>query len=157
MQTINWPTTFYNSKLLQVVFMIGERKGVQGLVICNVVAVIIHFTTLATFFWTNIMAWDIYKTFGQRTVLSHIRPKGYFLNFSKIYCLLLFLSRFIFPPILGLWMGSSIDHYHILYFNWYQWVHTKLFHWLWWGRLLDWSFSGKFCLYLLAHVDHLLH
>ena len=68
---------FYNSKFLQVVFMIGERKGVQGQVICNVVAVIIHFTTLATFFWTNIMAWDIYKTFGQRTVLSHIRPKGH--------------------------------------------------------------------------------
>ena len=39
-------------------------------------AVIVHFTTLATFFWTNIMAWDIYKTFGQRTVLSHIRPTG---------------------------------------------------------------------------------
>jgi len=66
----------------RVVFMIGERKGVQGLVICNVVAVIIHFTTLATFFWTNIMAWDIYKTFGQRTVLSHIRPKGYFFEFQ---------------------------------------------------------------------------
>ena len=43
---------------------------------CKIVAVIVHFTTLATFFWTNIMAWDIYKTFGQRTVLSHIRPTG---------------------------------------------------------------------------------
>ena len=47
-----------------------------GKVGCRAVAVIIHFTTLATFFWTNIMAWDIYKTFGQRTVLSHIRQKG---------------------------------------------------------------------------------
>ena len=35
-------------------------------------------STLATFFWTNIMAWDIYKTFGQRTLLSHIR------NFSML-------------------------------------------------------------------------
>ena len=34
---------------------------------------IIHYTNLAVFFWTNVMAWDIYKTFGQRTILSHIR------------------------------------------------------------------------------------
>ena len=32
--------------------------------------------SLAVFFWTNVMAWDIYKTFGQRTILSHIRPTG---------------------------------------------------------------------------------
>jgi hypothetical protein len=38
------------------------------------VAITIHFTNLAIFFWTNVMAWDIYKTFGQRTQLSRIRP-----------------------------------------------------------------------------------
>ena len=32
--------------------------------------------SLAVFFWTNVMAWDLYKTFGQRTILSHIRPTG---------------------------------------------------------------------------------
>ena len=53
---------------------------------CKIVAVIIHFTTLTTFFWTNIMAWDIYKTFGQRTVLSHIRPKGVKLDKQALDC-----------------------------------------------------------------------
>ena len=60
-------------------------------------AVIIHFTTLATFFWTNIMAWDIYKTFGQRTVLSHIRQKGWIKDFTIISWIPLYFLGLYFP------------------------------------------------------------
>ncbi|XP_023338013.1 uncharacterized protein LOC111708774 isoform X2 [Eurytemora carolleeae] len=58
----------------QVVFLAGERSEVKGL-ICRVVAVFLHFTYLSIFAWNNVMAWDIYKTFGQKTILSHIRSK----------------------------------------------------------------------------------
>ena len=60
--------------LIQVTFLLGERDSLSEFG-CTFVAIIIHFTNLAIFFWTNVMAWDIYKTFGKRTVLSHIRPK----------------------------------------------------------------------------------
>ena len=62
------------NSLIQVTFLLGERGSLSQSG-CSLVAIIIHFTNLAIFFWTNVMAWDIYKTFGQRTVLSHIRPK----------------------------------------------------------------------------------
>ena len=45
---------------------------------CQAVAVSLHFLILSTFFWTNIMAWDLYMTFGQKTVFSQIRPRKYF-------------------------------------------------------------------------------
>ena len=60
---------------VQVVFFLADGSPGGGLG-CRIAAVLIHFAYLSTFFWTNVMAWDIYKTFGQRTILSHIRPKG---------------------------------------------------------------------------------
>jgi hypothetical protein len=39
------------------------------------VAIFLHYSYLTTFFCNNIMAWDIYKTFGQKTILSQIRSK----------------------------------------------------------------------------------
>ena len=58
-------------------FLCGERHSLAlPQPACAAVAMAVQFTNLAIFFWTNVMAWDIYKTFGQRTILSHIRPKG---------------------------------------------------------------------------------
>ena len=87
-----------------------------------VVAIIVHFTNLAIFFWTNVMAWDIYETFGQRTV--HIRPKE--INFPRyfaygfgipmvivIFCVVIdysgFLKRFAIEYGQGgCWIGNNL-------------------------------------------------
>jgi G protein-coupled receptor Mth (Methuselah protein) len=56
-------------------------KGVP----CKVVAIFLHYSYLTTFFCNNIMAWDIYKTFGQKTILSQIRSKRAHLSQYIVY------------------------------------------------------------------------
>ena len=62
----------FNQTYIQLIFMFGENSHVKGYS-CKCVAVFLHFGYLSVFFWNNVMAWDIYKTFGQKTILSHIR------------------------------------------------------------------------------------
>ena len=96
----------------------------MGQVGCSIVAIIVHFTNLAIFFWTNVMAWDIYKTFGQRTVLSHIRPKE--IHFPRyfaygfgiqmmivIFCVVIDYSGFLKSFAIeyghgGCWIGNNL-------------------------------------------------
>ena len=59
---------------VKVIFLAGETEGTPHRA-CVFVAVALHYFYLTVFSWNNIMAWDIYKTFGQRTILSHIRSK----------------------------------------------------------------------------------
>jgi hypothetical protein len=49
--------------------------------LCKTVAVSEHFLILASFMWTNVMAWDIYKTFGKKTIFTRVRPKRYFIRY----------------------------------------------------------------------------
>jgi hypothetical protein len=56
----------------QQIFVIGVHAD-TGFRACKSVAVCLHFFILSTFFWTNIMAWDLYQTFGKRAVFSQIR------------------------------------------------------------------------------------
>ena len=64
--------------------MLGERSAVEG-VVCKAVAIFLHYSYLTTFFCNNIMAWDIYKTFGQKTILSQIRSKRAHLPQYMVY------------------------------------------------------------------------
>ena len=64
--------------------MLGERSEVEG-VVCKAVAIFLHYSYLTTFFCNNIMAWDIYKTFGQKTILSQIRSKRAHLPQYMVY------------------------------------------------------------------------
>jgi len=43
---------------------------------------LIHYFILTSFFWTNVMAWDIYKTFGKKTVISRVRNKSHFAGYA---------------------------------------------------------------------------
>lgn len=45
-------------------------------------AVLEHFFVLASFLWTNVMAWDIYKTFGRKTIFARVRPNSYFVRYA---------------------------------------------------------------------------
>ena len=53
-------------------------------VACKVSAILVHFCVLSSFFWTSVMAWDIYKTFGRRNIFSSVRPKKYFVRYCSI-------------------------------------------------------------------------
>ncbi len=43
--------------------------------LCKSVAVSVHLLVLASFLWTSVMAWDIYKTFGRRAVITRVRSR----------------------------------------------------------------------------------
>ena len=58
-----------NSPKITFLSGVNERTVVKRTV-CTFVAILIHFLILASFFWTNVMAWDIYKTFGRKTIFS---------------------------------------------------------------------------------------
>ena len=66
----------------QITFLSGvnERTAVKEIA-CTAIAIFIHFLILASFFWTNVMAWDIYKTFGRKTLFTRVRPKRYFVRY----------------------------------------------------------------------------
>ncbi len=48
---------------------------------CKAVAILIHFFILSSFFWTSVMAWDIYKTFGRKTIFSRVRSRRHFVRY----------------------------------------------------------------------------
>jgi len=50
--------------------------------LCKIVAIMVHYFILTSFFWTNVMAWDIYQTFGKKTVVSRVRPKKFFFKYA---------------------------------------------------------------------------
>ena len=50
--------------------------------VCQGVAVSLHYLILSTFFWTHVMAWDLYQTFGQKAIFSQIRSRKYFKSYA---------------------------------------------------------------------------
>ena len=50
-----------NMVLYQQLFLAPAKSGN----LCTAIAISLHFLILSTFFWTNVMAYDLYKTFGQ--------------------------------------------------------------------------------------------
>ncbi len=59
-----------------------NEKTAQNRSLCKAVAVLIHFFILSSFMWTNVMAWDLYKTFGRKTIMTKVRPRRYFAKYS---------------------------------------------------------------------------
>ena len=52
--------------LYQQLFLAGISPKNHHWSVCKGVALGLHFLILCTFFWTNVMAWDLYQTFGQK-------------------------------------------------------------------------------------------
>ena len=51
--------------------------------LCSVVGVVLHFLFLASFFWMNVMSYDVYCTFAKSNILGRIRSKNkYILRYS---------------------------------------------------------------------------
>ncbi|XP_022244544.1 uncharacterized protein LOC111086352 [Limulus polyphemus] len=63
---------------MQLSFLIGQRTEVTG-ASCIVAGILLHYEILASFFWMNVMAFDLYQTFGHEKVLPLIRSKRKYL------------------------------------------------------------------------------
>ena len=71
---VTCPQLFSGFNLFKVLFLSTNNvKVISNRVACKVSAILIHFCVLSSFFWTSVMAWDIYKTFGRRNIFSRVR------------------------------------------------------------------------------------
>ena len=66
--------------LWQQLFVVGISPAKKE--VCKGVAMSLHYLILSTFFWTHIMAWDLYQTFGQKAIFSQIRSRKYFKSYA---------------------------------------------------------------------------
>ncbi|XP_024081865.1 uncharacterized protein LOC106668390 [Cimex lectularius] len=67
--------------LAQVVFLVGVTPVIEiSHIVCQGIAIMVHFFFLASFFWMNTMSLDIWRTFSS-SYLSHSAARSYF-NYS---------------------------------------------------------------------------
>lgn len=76
-----WNILFLNGSLfvMQLTFLLSQRQSVQGMS-CRAAAIVCHYTVINSFFWMNVLAYDLYKTFrtngtamgGVREVSRHL-------------------------------------------------------------------------------------
>lgn len=76
-----WNIIFLTGSLfvMQLAFLLSQRQSVQG-VACRAAAIVCHYTVINSFFWMNVLAYDLYKTFrtsgssmgGTRKVFRHL-------------------------------------------------------------------------------------
>ncbi|XP_059085608.1 uncharacterized protein LOC131882478 [Tigriopus californicus] len=104
----------------QVVFLSGVNEATtKHHNLCILVAVIVHFCILNSFFWTNVMAWDIYQTFGKRNIISRIRPKRYIRKYTFYTC----GSSFLIVSFAVLCDFSEvIPNFHVGYGQYSCWI-----------------------------------
>ena len=67
----------------QVIFILGENSELQWL--CSLVAMSLHYFILASFFWMNVMTFDVFKTFANKCILTQIRSKRKFMWRYSLY------------------------------------------------------------------------
>lgn len=60
--------------IAEMVFEFGSSSEIHG--VCVAVGVALHFFFLASFFWMNVMAYDVYRTFANSCVLTRVRSKS---------------------------------------------------------------------------------
>ncbi|XP_046547056.1 uncharacterized protein LOC124257110 [Haliotis rubra] len=71
--------------IAESIFIIGEGRAALPLV-CSVVAILLHYFFLASFFWMNVMSYDLFRTFANKIyVLPQIREKRKYLGKYVLY------------------------------------------------------------------------
>ena len=53
--------------------------------LCSGVGMVLHYLILASFFWMNVMAYDVYRTFAKKCILTRIRSKRKFMPRYALY------------------------------------------------------------------------
>lgn len=85
---------------MQITFSLGQRNTGNA---CRIVARILHFEFLASFMWMNVMAYDLYQTFGNKTMLNNIRSTRKYLPRYMAYAYGI--------PLLFIVITSLLDHF----------------------------------------------
>lgn len=70
-----WNIIFLTGSLfiMQFTFLLSQRQSVQGMS-CRAAAIVCHYTVINSFFWMNVLAYDLYKTFRtSRTAMGGVR------------------------------------------------------------------------------------
>ncbi|XP_050412953.2 uncharacterized protein LOC126827539 [Patella vulgata] len=67
----------------EILFIEGESTAVPW--VCKFVAVSVHYFFLASFFWMNVMAYDVSKTFANKCILTRIRKTRKFIPRYALY------------------------------------------------------------------------
>ncbi|KFM79217.1 EGF-like module-containing mucin-like hormone receptor-like 1, partial [Stegodyphus mimosarum] len=87
---------------MQITFLFGQRNNVIGDA-CKVVAHILHYEILCCFMWMNVMAYDLYRTFGNKTLLNNIRSKGKYVPRYMAYA--------YGTPVIAIVITSLLDNF----------------------------------------------
>ncbi|ESO84356.1 hypothetical protein LOTGIDRAFT_75274, partial [Lottia gigantea] len=79
-----------NTMNLTLALLIGETMFIEGESsaipwVCSLVAISVHYFFLASFFWMNVMSYDVYKTFANKCILTRIRGTKKFLPRYAMY------------------------------------------------------------------------
>ncbi|KAL3862425.1 hypothetical protein ACJMK2_008391 [Sinanodonta woodiana] len=53
--------------------------------LCSAVGMLLHYLFLASFFWMNVMSYDVFRTFANKCILTHIRSKTKYLPRYALY------------------------------------------------------------------------
>ncbi|XP_052083548.1 probable G-protein coupled receptor Mth-like 2 [Mytilus californianus] len=57
----------------ELIFIISGSIDNSSDIICPIVGVFLHFIFLASFFWMNVMSYDVFKTFANKCILTRVR------------------------------------------------------------------------------------
>jgi hypothetical protein len=52
---------------------------------CSVIGMMLHYLFLSSFFWMNVMSYDLYKTFANKCILTRVRSKEKYLPRYALY------------------------------------------------------------------------
>lgn len=74
--TINLTVSLFLGELLFLISGLAAKQELDWL--CKAIAVCLHYIFLASFFWMNVMAYDLYRTFGHTCILAMVRERKNF-------------------------------------------------------------------------------
>ncbi|XP_060582870.1 uncharacterized protein LOC132739226 [Ruditapes philippinarum] len=66
--------------------------------LCSAVGMLLHYLFLATFFWMNVMSFDVFRTFGNKCILTRVRKKK---KYFPRYLLYAWGSPFLIVALCG--------------------------------------------------------
>ena len=78
MMSLSFDTLSYQ---LLILFGVNDNTATKYPIMCKWIAIVIHYEVLCVFYWSNIMAWDLYQTFGRKALLSQVRSRKYYVRY----------------------------------------------------------------------------
>lgn len=78
--TANLTFTLFLAELLFIVSGVSKPDWM-----CSIIGMMLHYLFLSSFFWMNVMSYDLYKTFANKCILTRVRSKEKYLPRYALY------------------------------------------------------------------------